>query len=82
MWHAGRHHKPQSADERYVTDVSADGRCRIHGGASTGPRTPEGVERIRAARTIHGGRSGEAREVRRAMAMLRRAARQVIAALG
>ena len=23
------------------------GRCRNHGGCSTGPRTPEGIERIR-----------------------------------
>jgi hypothetical protein len=29
-------------------------RCRMHGGRSTGPRTPEGIERLRAARTIHG----------------------------
>jgi hypothetical protein len=31
-----------------------NGRCRMHGGASTGPRTAEGIERIRAARTKHG----------------------------
>ncbi len=24
------------------------GRCRMHGGLSTGPKTPEGIERIRA----------------------------------
>jgi hypothetical protein len=32
----------------------ANGRCRLHGGLSTGPRTAEGVARIRAARTVHG----------------------------
>jgi len=32
----------------------ANGRCRMHGGASTGPRTPDGRARISAARTIHG----------------------------
>jgi|GEM_PF-1653444 hypothetical protein len=26
-----------------------NGRCRMHGGASTGARTPEGIERIRKA---------------------------------
>jgi hypothetical protein len=26
----------------------------MHGGCSTGPRTPEGIEHIRAARTKHG----------------------------
>jgi hypothetical protein len=25
------------------------GRCKLHGGKSTGPRTPEGVERLRQA---------------------------------
>ena len=29
-------------------------RCRMHGGASTGPRTAAGLERLRAARTTHG----------------------------
>jgi hypothetical protein len=32
----------------------ANGRCELHGGKSTGPRTPEGVERIRRAQTKHG----------------------------
>jgi len=32
-----------------------NGRCRLHGGLSTGPRTPEGRARCAAARTIHGG---------------------------
>jgi hypothetical protein len=31
-----------------------NGRCRLHGGLSTGPKTPEGVERIRRSRTKHG----------------------------
>ncbi len=31
-----------------------NGRCRLHGGLSTGPKTPEGVERIRRAVTKHG----------------------------
>ena len=31
-----------------------NGRCRMHGGASTGPKTAEGRARIAAARTIHG----------------------------
>jgi hypothetical protein len=37
-----------------------NGRCRIHGGLSTGPRTPEGLECSRRARWIHGQRSAEA----------------------
>ena len=31
-----------------------NGRCRLHGGLSTGPRTREGIERIRRAVTKHG----------------------------
>jgi hypothetical protein len=34
-----------------------NGRCRMHGGKSTGPRTAEGRQRVAAARTIHGERS-------------------------
>ncbi len=40
-----------------------NGRCRMHGGTSTGPRTVDGAERLRAARTRHGAYSKEAREV-------------------
>jgi len=36
-----------------------NGRRRMHGGRSTGPRTPEGLERARKARWIHGERSAE-----------------------
>ena len=32
----------------------ANGRCRMHGGKSTGPRTPEGKARMRLAITTHG----------------------------
>lgn len=32
-------------------------RCRLHGGASTGPRTAEGKARIAAAHYRHGRRS-------------------------
>jgi hypothetical protein len=31
-----------------------NGRCRLHGGKSTGPRTPEGLARLAAAHTTHG----------------------------
>src|ERR1044072_3745310 len=48
-----------------------NGRCRMHGGCSTGAKTPEGIERIRAARTKHGRYSA-------ASIARRRAARQAI----
>ena len=49
----------------------ANGRCRMHGGASTGPRTAEGLERLRAARTRHGAYGKEARELREVIRMLK-----------
>lgn len=54
-----------------------NGRCRMHGGASTGPRTAEGRERCRTASWKHGRRAAEAREAAR----LRGEARRLIAAL-
>ena len=48
-----------------------NGRCRMHGGASTGPRTQEGLERIRKSRTKHGGYSSEMREIRELIRELR-----------
>jgi hypothetical protein len=39
-----------------------NGRCRLHGGLSTGPKTAAGIERIRRAKTIHGRASKAARE--------------------
>lgn len=41
-------------------------RCRMHGGASTGPRTPEGIERCRKAAWKHGRRSAQEIAERRA----------------
>ncbi|WP_331287653.1 MULTISPECIES: HGGxSTG domain-containing protein [Methylobacteriaceae] len=35
----------------------ANGRCRMHGGASTGPRTAEGLARSKRAAWKHGRRS-------------------------
>ena len=37
-----------------------NGRCKMHGGKSTGPRTPEGLERSRRSNWKHGARSAEA----------------------
>ena len=45
----------------------------MHGGRSTGPRTADGIARLRTARTIHGHYSAEARARRRhVLTMLRR----------
>ena len=54
-----------------------NGRCHKHGGASTGPRTAEGLERCRAEALKHGGRNGGARQAARD----RSEARKVLAGL-
>jgi hypothetical protein len=42
-----------------------NGRCRMHGGASTGPRTPEGRAKARQAVLKHGYYSAESKAARR-----------------
>ena len=41
-----------------------NGRCKVHGGKSTGPRTAEGLERSRRANWKHGYFSREAKAER------------------
>jgi hypothetical protein len=41
-----------------------NGRCKVHGGKSTGPRTPEGLERGRRANWKHGQFSRKAKAER------------------
>ena len=55
----------------------SNGRCRMHGGNSTGPRTAAGLANIRKARTRHGRYSAEMVELRRVCAMLRAEARLI-----
>ena len=45
-----------------------NGRCRLHGGASTGPRTVDGVARISAANLRHGKFTKDKLEKRKANA--------------
>jgi hypothetical protein len=40
-------------------------RCRMHGGRSTGPRTEDGMARMRAARTVHGAYGATTRAINR-----------------
>jgi hypothetical protein len=46
------------------TAAMPNGRCKVHGGKSTGPRTPEGLERSRRANWKHGYYSREAKAER------------------
>jgi hypothetical protein len=56
----------------------AAGRCRMHGGASTGPGTPEGLQRIVRARTIHGRYSAENRQVAAMIKVLNAEAKRLV----
>ncbi|MGH6960065.1 MAG: HGGxSTG domain-containing protein [Dongiaceae bacterium] len=54
------------------------GRCRLHGGKSTGPRTAAGLARSRRARLTHGFRSAEVIELRKAAAATSRRLRALL----
>jgi hypothetical protein len=56
----------------------SNGRCRLHGGASTGPRTAEGLERIRQARTTHGRRTAEMEQLRKLVRALQQKAKRLV----
>jgi hypothetical protein len=60
----------------------ANGRCRLHGGLSTGPKTAEGIARISRARWKHGRYTKAALEAARlGRASTREWSRQWLAAL-
>ena len=58
-----------------------NGRCRMHGGSSTGPRTPEGLERSQHANWKHGAYSRDERDRRRRTRQLLRDCRALFAQL-
>jgi hypothetical protein len=58
-----------------------NGRCRLHGGLSTGPKTAEGIERIRRSITKHGRYSKRAKAERAEYRNLMRACRDLLADL-
>tara|TARA_R110000868_G_scaffold380784_4_gene647026 strand:+ start:20544 stop:20810 length:267 start_codon:yes stop_codon:yes gene_type:complete len=47
-----------------------NGRCKFHGGMSTGPKTDEGKQRISDAHFKHGRYSNEAKAMRRVLKQL------------
>ena len=49
--------KTRSGGACQLTGNPRNGRCYLHGGASTGPKTAEGRARIAAAQYKHGRRS-------------------------
>lgn len=61
--------------------VKQTGRCRRHGGKSTGPRTEEGRARIAAAQTTHGRLTKEKRAEARQRAQVGREIRAEVRAI-
>ena len=59
----------------------ANGKCRMHGGASSGARTEAGRTKIRAARTVHGGYGAEARALWRRQSVFLKETREALALL-
>lgn len=57
-------------------------RCRLHGGKSTGPRTPEGIAAIKTSRTKHGRYSKEAVALRRTSRARLRELRDLLNSVG
>jgi len=58
-----------------------NGRCRLHGGLSTGPKTPEGIARIRSAVTKHGRYSAAAKAEARYLREVLRRCRETLAGI-
>jgi hypothetical protein len=56
----------------------SNGRCRMHGGKSTGPRTPEGLERSRKANFKHGLYSAESIANRKILRQLLSSSRETL----
>jgi len=54
-----------------------NGRCHLHGGKSTGPRTVAGIERIRQSHWKHGKRSAQAKAEQKEFRRLFRLAKQL-----
>ena len=55
-----------------------NGRCRLHGGKSTGPKTEAGRAAIRASRTKHGRYSQDSIAERRELRALLRQVRELL----
>jgi len=55
-----------------------NGKCRLHGGKSTGPRTAKGLLRVKQSKTKHSFYSKEANEERRQVRVLIKRSKQYL----
>ena len=65
------------AGQRCQGAAMSNGRCRLHGGLSTGPTSPEGLARLAQARTVHGGYGAEMRTFRELVREMREDAQRL-----
>jgi hypothetical protein len=68
----------KSMDESLINSISR----RLHGALSTGPKTPEGIERIRRAVTKHGRYTAVAKAEQREYCELLKRCRVTLADIG
>ncbi len=59
-----------------------NGRCRLHGGKSTGPRTLEGLQRSRKANWKHGNRSAEVIQQRKESMKVKKELNRLVESVG
>ena len=86
IWETGLHYANKStrcgAKTRRKTPclgpAMPNGRCRLHGGKSTGPQTPEGLEKSKKANWKHGRRSAAAIQQRKKSMAVRRQLKRLI----
>ena len=52
--------------------ITGKGRCQLHGGRSTGPKTAKGLKRLAELNTVHGQRTKERRAEAKALAQANR----------
>jgi hypothetical protein len=72
---------PNSAAAGYLEFIGAAEFLWLHGGLSTGPKTAEGIERIRRAQLKHGRYTKRAKAERAEYRELLRACRDMLAGL-
>lgn len=68
--------KAKSTQRPCRAPAMINGRCRLHGGCSTGPRTPEGLEKSRMANWKDGHYSANALAMKRYLSRVKKELRE------
>jgi hypothetical protein len=70
--------RAKSTQRSCLAPAMTNGRCRMHGGMSTGPKTPEGLANSKFANWKTGYHSAEAKEERRQFRELIKSVRRTL----